>query len=985
MPTSQADFSEDPFSSQSRFQRKRTRHGLNFIAIAAAFLALVGYQIYQSHGKETRGAISKARNLTLVLESKLNTDFSSAERVLSAMAAQIDPDAMRAEKQSRHTPQVKRWLKSNLPYISSASGLRYFGANGDLLYTSRDGEALFNVADRPYFRQLKEPAANQTVFSDVFFGRSTGRAAIFMGKAVRAADGVFLGIALAAIDLSAIHEQFRSIDLGKQGSVALRRLDSGASVVRLPGPVEVDNKPAPELGTRQAVLRADPAGYIDPIVSPVDQIRRIYGYRKVGDFPLFVTLGISDNDYLADWRKDSALMLVGALVFLALLAWVFRRLAIADSLREAIAGDLHESESRFRRLAGLSSDWYWEQDENLRFTYMSSGVAVQAIGIGEHIGKTRWELSYVDVNPEAKREHDALLAARKPFKDLVLKRIGQDGGVHYAQLSGEPIFDEEGRFKGYRGVGSDITARKRAEEQLRNVESQLRTAIETMGEAFVIFDPEDRFVFCNEEYRRLYLILDPVLKPGNRFEEILRYGVEHGQFKEATGREDAWIAESQALHVKGGTDLIQQLEDGRWLKIQERRTSTGYFVGFRIDVSEFYRAKEAAEAANQAKSAFLANMSHEIRTPLNGVIGNAQLLEMSALGSEEREYVSAILLSGNNLLSLINDILDLSKIEAEMVVLEKSDFSLRGCFSNVVRTQRTRVAKKGLSLEVQIPKEVPDALRGDQLRVKQILLNLLGNAIKFTDQGSITLSAAVRERDGDNALLELCVTDTGIGIPEALAADIFNPFVQADSSVARQYGGSGLGLAICRRLAELMGGSISVESVEGVGSTFRVLLPFAVLEDAVQLKSVPAVAPSELWSGPALKVLLVEDNEINQNLGKALLRKMGHQVTLAENGVEALAATNREAFDLVLMDIQMPVMNGDEALATLRERERKSGAHLPVIAVTAYALKGDEAKYLAAGFDGYVSKPLEVKKFVDEMKRVLESNAAADMIELPAA
>jgi len=466
-----------------------------------------------------------------------------------------------------------------------------------------------------------------------------------------------------------------------------------------------------------------------------------------------------------------------------------------------------------------------------------------------------------------------------------------------------------------------------------------------------------RTVYASDEaYGEFAKAAYPVMQRGELFRTEIQYRRKDGSL--------GWYEICGGLLYPGSAETIWAFVDTSQRKKAEQ---------------ELVTARQAAEVANRAKSEFLANMSHEIRTPLNGVIGNAQLLEMSEPTGEQKQYLSAIMLSSNNLLSLINDILDLSKIEAEKVVLEKADFSLRGCFNNVVRTQRSRIANKGLSLKVQIAGDVPDALIGDELRVKQILLNLLGNAIKFTSAGGITLCAAIKERDGSTALIELEVTDTGVGIPKAVADEIFKPFVQADSSVARKYGGSGLGLTISRRLAELMGGSMSVESTEGAGSTFRVLLPFQVVNKVVrEHDEPPAASPTALWTGAPLKVLLAEDNEINQQFSVALLKKMGHQVSLAENGKDALAALGKDAFDLVLMDIQMPVMGGQEALAALRERERGTGAHLPVIALTAYALKGDEEKFLAQGFDGYISKPLEVKKLVAEMHRVLQLKHSAD-------
>ena len=539
------------------------------------------------------------------------------------------------------------------------------------------------------------------------------------------------------------------------------------------------------------------------------------------------------------------------------------------------------------------------------------------------------------------------------------------------------------------------TERKQALDAITARENRFRLLFDRANDGILIVSPNGKFVSANDSFARMHgysngemrnMSLKDLDTPAvsrlapERIQRILSgesltFEVEHHHKDGHTFP----LEVSASMIVSDGEFLIQTFHRD----ITERKAAEGRLVIVNTELAfqneekgkravELVAAREAAEAANRAKSDFLSTMSHEIRTPLNGVIGNIQLLEMSHLDPEQTGYLTAISESSGNLLSLINDILDLSRIEAEKVFLEKVDFSLRECINSVVLTQRSRIFQKNLSLKLDISDEVPQVLLGDDLRVKQILLNLLGNTIKFTDKGGITLSASVKEKSGEIALIELSVRDTGIGISQAAIGELFKPFVQADNSISRNFGGTGLGLAICERLSRLMGGSISVESTEGVGSIFRVLLPFPVVDRVMPSADVPEPASQALWAGPTLKVLLAEDNQFSQHFGVALLRKLGHQADVAENGKQALEALGRQTFDMVLMDIQMPVMNGDEALSVLRERERPSGKRLPVIALTAYALKGDKEKFLALGFDGYVSKPLEVKKLIAEMKRVLE-------------
>ncbi|MDK9718939.1 MAG: ATP-binding protein, partial [Trichlorobacter sp.] len=333
-----------------------------------------------------------------------------------------------------------------------------------------------------------------------------------------------------------------------------------------------------------------------------------------------------------------------------------------------------------------------------------------------------------------------------------------------------------------------------------------------------------------------------------------------------------------------------------------------------------------------------------------------------------------------HLVSVINDLLDISKIEAGKMELEQTPFSLRDCINGLLKPMTPRIATKGLILKAEIDNTVPDALVGDQLRLKQILRNLVGNAIKFTEQGSITLRVELREELESKALFHFSVIDTGIGIsPEALGK-LFTPFTQADSSVTRKFGGTGLGLSICNRLAGLMGGQISVESSEGTGSSFHVTLPLQISQPGAfaQEEQLQTSASTE-WQGAPLSILLVDDSQTSQIMAASLLRHFGHRVQTAGNGADALELWHKGRFDIILMDIQMPVMDGIEATRIIREEERTTKHHTAIIALTAHALVEQRNHLLSSGFDGYVSKPLDIVVLHTEMKRVVEQNTDMDL------
>lgn len=685
--------------------------------------------------------------------------------------------------------------------------------------------------------------------------------------------------------------------------------------------------------------------------------------------------------------------------------------------------------------------------------------------------------------------------------------IPVEGNVSCRMENGEPIST--------RGIFRDISERKRAEEALRESEARYRALFDNIPIGLYRTEPGGRVLDANpallemlgyaslEELQQVSAS-DVYLVPADRVrqQEILeREGVARA-FEQRMRRKDGaaiWVLDNvRAIRDTDGRIVCYEgsLED-----ITERK---------RVQ-EELRQAKEAAEAANRAKSEFLANISHEIRTPMNGIIGMTELALDTELTTEQREYLTMAHNSAESLLRILNDILDFSKIEAGKLDLETVPFSLRDCLGDTMKALAARAHNKGLELAMDISPHVPDALMGDPGRLRQIVANLVGNAIKFTEMGEVVLFVECAEETDDEAALQFAVADTGIGIPKERQQAIFEAFTQADSSTTRQYGGTGLGLTISSRLVQMMGGKIWVESEVGVGSTFYftarfgiqkgiAAMPMAHVEDirgmrvlavddnetnrrilrdmltswgldvgvaadgreallmlhaarregkpfplivtdvrmprmdgftmveqirgdatladtrVIVLSSSGAVGdaarcrelnvcaylikpvkqselldailtvmapqPEEAPPPPLvtrhslremrrrLRILLAEDNPVNQRLAVRLLEKQGHAVTVANNGQEALVALEREAFDMVLMDVEMPVMDGFTTTAEIRKREQETGRHIPIVAMTAHAMKGDRERCLAAGMDEYVPKPLRVEQLIAVIERL---------------
>jgi len=749
---------------------------------------------------------------------------------------------------------------------------------------------------------------------------------------------------------------------------------------------------------------------------------------------LLGTLRDTTNDLLRSFEMQPISDTDGDLLSLAHL---MRDLLVQ---REESQKELAQNELKFRSLVGNLPGCVYRclPNDQTTMLFLSDGIeSLCGYPVSDFMTGRRILADIVVPQdlPEIVRRMRAANKARQSYEhEYRIKHA--DGSIRWAYGKGQGVFDEQGKLLYYDGLILDNTATKLAQQEIAATRALLYNAIEALEVGFAMYDEQDRLVICNQKFRDIYDEIADVFQPGTSYMDLMR-----AYYRSGLGGIDRTLPEEQWLRhratwrkdLQEGSHTYEAEIGGRWFSVDDTRTAQGTTVSLRTDVTalkqlslELMAAKDVAEAASRTKSEFLANMSHEIRTPMNGIIGMTDLALETPLDPEQTEYLQLVRSSAASLLVIINDILDFSKMEAGKLAIETIAFSLRETFHDCLKPLVIKAREKNLDLVCDIPADLADRLNGDPGRLRQLLINLVGNAIKFTAQGEVALAVRAEHVDADHAMLHVTVRDTGIGIPADKHKLIFDSFSQADTSTTRHFGGTGLGLAICARLCELMGGRIWVESEPGQGSIFHFTLQMGVSAGAAEADTAALESPAALRTGdtaaampqplaradsrrnshapapeipagkpravhaaatdiPRRKVLLVEDNPVNQKLAIRLLERQGHHVTLAKNGQEAVDLSAESSYDFALMDMQMPVMGGIESTRLIRQREAVSGAYLPIIAMTANAMQGDRESCIDAGMDGYISKPIDTARMAAEIERILGSISAKPCAVAPVA
>jgi PAS domain S-box-containing protein len=605
---------------------------------------------------------------------------------------------------------------------------------------------------------------------------------------------------------------------------------------------------------------------------------------------------------------------------------------------------LRESEVRYRRLVETAHDIIYRTDANGYFTYVSP-VVTRVLGYlpAELAGKHYLELVHPDHRVRVQEHLRRQYWQRSASSYDEFAAVARDGRALWIGQNVQ-LMVEGGRVEGFQAVARDLTQRKAAEEALEQERRQLRDIVTHAPVAMAILDREERWLAHSQEWLRF-----------PRMPEKYREAVARALQGEVVARDEDTVA------FDDGARMFV-----RW-SVHPWRHSSGEVAGVVVSIQNIdvlVKAREAALDAARVKSEFVTNVSHELRTPLNGVIGMTGLLLSTPLDDAQKEYARTIERSARDLLAIIDEILAFARAESGLLELDAIDFDLRALVGEVEGAFAEAASDKGVELACLVEDAVPYGLRGDAMRLREVLSHVVGNAVKFTTEGTVVLRASLAGAGPGEAVVRFDVTDTGIGVSPEAQERLFRPFSQADGSASRKHGGTGLGLALSKRLVGAMGGEIGARSQPGQGSTFWFTARFVRREESG--RAVAAVSAAERMERPL--ILVVEDTVVNQKVTVAMLENLGYQAEVAVNGLEAVEACSRAAYDAVLMDCQMPGMDGFKAAAWIRQREGPQ-RRVPIIALTAGVMQGDRERCLAAGMDDYLGKPARLQTLDSTLRK----------------
>lgn len=953
------------------------------LVFAAVALALLWWSTEANLRHERVAAVEKAKT------NAANLARAFAEHTLRTIEG-IDQSLL----------TLKQQIENGEPFAGTAMRIE---RSGDLIHAvsvaGPDGELLFstirgapaNIADREAFRVHAEDTTSDLFIGKPVLGRQSGKWSIQFTRRIDGADGAFNGVVIIGVNPFYFSEFYKSVDLGSGGTAALVGLDG---VVRAQE-TKFGSSTGDSIG-RSALLAHLSTASADPVLidDPADGTRRYYGFRRLPVHGLVTLVGIAEEDVMipvvakTKRQRTQTAFISTAVAFLAfLLVLQIRRLERS----RAASIEIQQAAERSRAEAAAARD------------QLAQAMAAMSEGFALFDRKDRlvtWNERYAETNPSVRdllrpglRFEDLLRTALARGQmvvdpvdteawvaDRMAQRRQPGAKVERALANGTWVLIHERATAdgGIVSIGTDITELKRREEELRKLaerNAQLAAAIEAANVGVIVTDarqPDNPIVFVNPGFTRI---------TGYEPKEVLgrnpRFLRAPDAASDASDQLRAAIRDARPLT----TEIRNYRKDGTawWNEITMSpiRDSSGSvigFVGIQNDVTArksaeatLLEAKNDADRANRAKSEFIATISHEIRTPLNGVLGTISLLLETPLSDIQRHYARTAHESGTILLSLLNDVLDFSKIEAGRLDLDSTDFRVRDTLRPIVDVMRPRAHAKGIDLDLQIDPDVPVAVRGDPGRLGQVLLNLVGNAVKFTERGAVNIDVFVEDPVGPTTWLCFEVRDTGVGIAAADQARLFNSFTQVDASRARRAGGTGLGLAISKKLTELMGGAITLESTPGKGSIFRVRLPFRTAE-RTPLPQLLEDTPESALATRSGHILVVDDSPTNLLVAKGMLESAGYRVTTAESGEAAIRAVRQTAFDAVLMDVSMPEIDGITATWQIRAQGGRCST-LPIIAMTAHALDRDRMACLQAGMNDYLRKPIDKTVLLETLDR----------------